>query len=212
MQVSTTEDAFLWVEGRDDQEVIWELRDRYGLPRNFRVKEAGGDRQVLRAFYEEITAADRRAVGIVIDNDQPNRWQSITDRIRRTGYNYPIPKTAAPQGTIIESEDEQAPRLGIWLMPDNKTEGDLEHFVYRMILPEDSLVPFANRVLDEIEAAELNRYGHKRSKAFIYTWLAWQTEPGSTLRKALQTNILDIHLPDVTLFADWLNRLFNPQT
>jgi adenylate kinase family enzyme len=127
MTFSTKEDAFLWVEGKDDKEFVWELRDQHKLPRNFRVKEAGSVSELLSAFELELTGDKCRILGLVLDaNKSKNgRWQSITNRIKRTNPNYTLPLEPNPNGTIIEPPDAYAPRIGIWIMPDNQADGAL---------------------------------------------------------------------------------------
>lgn len=208
--ITTKEDAFLWVEGKTDQDVVWELRKQHKLPETFRVQRAGSISELLKAFDEELLADDRRVIGLVVDanGNREGRWQGIIDRIKRANLKYDPPLTPNPTGTIIDSPDPYAPRIGVWLMPDNQTNGALEDFVRECILQGDNLVGYAEKILDEIEAKELHRYKYQRNKAFIYTWLAWQEEPGRPIRTSFQKGVLSADAPIARTFVEWLDRLF----
>ncbi|MCB8952025.1 MAG: hypothetical protein H6650_08430 [Ardenticatenales bacterium] len=78
----------------------------------------------------------------------------------------------------------------------------------RFLVPQmDPLAPFANNVLDELEARELNLYAKQRSKAFIHTWLAWQKTPGLPMGRAITAKALSDDSPLVLDFVAWLNHL-----
>ena len=70
------------------------------------------------------------------------RWQALTDRLNRLRqedhFDLPVlPDKPEPSGTIIEGRL----RIGIWLMPDNSSIGELEDFVGSMIPCGDPVWP-----------------------------------------------------------------------
>jgi hypothetical protein len=148
----------------------------------------------------------------VLDADQNlmRRWQQVLTVIEKVSSGYVLPSQPDPVGVIIPAPDDYKPRLGIWLMPDNQNLGELEDFVAYLIADGDQLRPYALDVLSKIEAAKLNKYKHKRSKAFIHTWLAWQKEPGLPMGAAITAKALSADSPIALIFINWLNRLFNP--
>lgn len=215
--LSTKTDAFLLVEG-NDKHVILPLCQAHSVRETFTVRspkddqrQSGGIDQLLRLFEEELQASDRRAVGIVLDADTDNsrRWQSVKGRLGRTGLGYVLPDHPSALGTIIERPNEYVPRVGVWIMPDNQSPGDLEQFASLLIPDGDQLRPYANEVLNKIEADGRHLYRHKRSKAFIHTWLAWQENPGMPMGQAITARALSANSPIAHQFVDWLNRLFN---
>ena len=217
MSLQATQNAFLLVEGRDDQEIIWQLRDMHKLPRNFAVKtpkeilvKADGIDALLFAFRQYLKSGQTKTIGIVLDHDNENSWQRVLEPIQQMDLPYTIPSLPVSDGTILQSSIENVPRVGIWLMPDNQQLGDLEVFIRKMIPKQDVLVPFVDDVLNKIESENLHRYRQKRHKAFIHTWLAWQEEPGAKMRRSLQTKALSAQSPIAQQFVAWLNRLFNP--
>lgn len=212
MKVTTRTSSFLLVEGNDDRDVLSELRDQSGISRDwFQINVAGSKSELDQRFVEELLANDRQVIGIVRDADENinTSWQSVKDRIERTELGYIVPNTLSSTGIIIEPPSEYLPRLGVWLMPNNQIEGELEDFVRACIVADDSLIPYADDVLSQIELADIHRYKGKRSKAFLYTWLAWQKEPGIDMRKNFKQGVLSANSPIAQTFVDWLNRLFN---
>ncbi len=218
MKLNEPKNALLLVEGIDDQHVVWALCQSHTIIESFSVKrpqeqtaKADGIDQLFLMFERQLYAGGFIAVGIMLDaNSSLNgRWQSILNRIQNINPDYELPKIPDKTGTIIESPDGYAPRLGIWLMPDNQASGELEDFVSWLIPDEDELVPHAENVLNTIEADDLAHYRHKRSKAFVHTWLAWQENPGMPMGKAITAKALSANSPIAQTFVDWLNRLFN---
>jgi hypothetical protein len=212
MTPTTKTNAYLLVEGTVDRDVCSELRDIHGISRDgFTIQVAGSKSEIGQQFIEHLLADDRRAIGLVMDADAniSSSWQSIQDRIQRTRLNYSLPPNPDGSGLIIQPPDPYSPRIGVWLMPNNQTSGELEDFVCACIVESDPLLVYAEQILNDIEAAQLHRYRNKRSKAFLYTWLAWQQEPGSSMRTNFKKDVLSAYSPIALTFADWLNPLFN---
>jgi hypothetical protein len=46
-------------------------------------------------------------------------------------------------------------------------------------------------------------------KAEIYTWLAWQNEPGRQIHQAIKYNILNPNNPKVQGFINWFKELYD---
>ncbi len=219
MTVNSKLNAYLLVEGENDLHVISALCGKYNVPKNFEISfpkmtgaSANGVDLLLNSFRLQLrgSAGDTKALGIVLDADDipDQRWQQVTSIIEQARLGYIIPEQPDPNGVIILPLLEYQPRLGIWLMPDNKTVGELEDFVSVLIPSQDELSVYANNALNQIEQVNLNRYGKKRSKAFIHTWLAWQDEPGLPMGRAITKKVLSPNTPLAFTFIDWLNRLF----
>ncbi len=206
----------LVVEGKDDQHVVWGLCEAHYVPEVFAVKIAstqedsvdGGIDELLRGLPVRLKAPGLQNLGIVVDADTnvTARWQALLSRLSDAGYT-DLPVDPAVGGTIIEQEDK--PKVGIWLMPNNNQTGMIEDFATYLIPEGDALISVANRALDEIEALRLHRYPNlHRPKAFIHTWLAWQDRPGRPMGQSITARVLR---PDSTLaieFVGWLRRLF----
>lgn len=213
----TPQNAHLLVEGKNDLHVIKALCAYHRVPEAFDILEpigASGVESLLQQFRLKLREPDKHAVGIVVDadTDLAHRWQLIRKIIQQHSAAYQTPSQPNANGLVVPSPHEYLPRIGIWLMPDNQSSGDLEQFAAFLIPPTDPLRPYVRGILEQLEAANLHRYHHKRSKAFIHTWLAWQENPGQPIGTAITAQALSANSPLAIRFIQWLNHLFNPKS
>lgn len=147
-------DRLLLVEGENDLHVFLHLKGRLeqdeglGSMPEFCIDDKGAIDPLLESITNEVRVPDRRAVGIVVDADQtpPDRWDAVADRLREVGIA--APEEPVPGGTCIP-ESTHLPRIGIWLMPDNGSPGELEEFVRTMLPDGDPVWPSSKRILKE---------------------------------------------------------------
>jgi hypothetical protein len=194
------------VEGNDDVHVFYALFKKHSIPDSFEVIDAEGVDKLLEGLPIRLKS-DVNTLGMVLDanSDLNARWQTLTDILR--DEDYVTPATPGPVGTILSQPLK--PKIGIWLMPDNRLPGMLEDFVRFLIPVGDPLVPQAERILGDLEAKRLNRYpAHKRAKAFIHTWLAWQDEPGTPMGLSITKNYLSENPVLCQQFLTWIKNLF----
>jgi hypothetical protein len=203
----------LLVEGKNDQHVIWALCKQHDVSETFTVetpsKDNGGVDALIKSIPVRIKISGLTALGVVLDadTDVENRWNKIRGCLDQIGYSG-LPDYPKPDGLIIA--DEELPRAGIWLMPNNNLPGMLENFVSELIPENDLLSTKAEDILSEIESENLNRYSlSHHQKAFIHTWLAWQKIPGQPMGQAITAKVLSHDQPIAQSFVDWLNLLFN---
>ncbi|MGK7938611.1 MAG: DUF3226 domain-containing protein, partial [Crocosphaera sp.] len=140
------------------------------------------------------------------DQDLQARWQAIRDKLKLVGYDN-IPKNPCPECWIYEQEE--LPKIGVWIMPNNQLIGELEDFVSYLIPDDDQLQLKANEILDELEKFKINGYNNEdRCKAFIHTWLAWQKEPGMPMGLSITAKVLKNNPAIAETFISWLNQLY----
>lgn len=208
-----TPEAYLLVEGKEDQRVITHLCLRHGLP-TFAIREPGEDGgasgidELLAGITRRLREPHVRTLGIVVDADQDiaARWQALRARIAPFGYGS-LP--TAPDGAGWVSSEPGLIRVGIWMMPDNRLPGILEDFVAQLIPTGDALLGKAETTLREIEREGLRRYAAPQyPKALIHTWLAWQEVPGQPMGLAITARALSHDTPLAGAFVAWLRRLF----
>lgn len=98
-------------------------------------------------FQGRLTLSNIRpkAVGLILDFDAPNESEAnnrdiaVRDVIRQmqgTEGCWDIPSdftVLTPNGFIAEPADEDTPRIGVWLMPNNQDRGMLETFLQQLI-------------------------------------------------------------------------------
>lgn len=200
----------LMVEGPDDEHVVKHICGGRSLGNIEKIHQYGGKAPLLEGIGARLKESDIAALGILIDADTDLQacWQAVTDRLRRAGYGN-IPELPVPEGTLLPAPaDSLLPRVGIWLMPDNRVPGILEDFLRFLVPPNNALFAHVEDSVDNIPPEQRRFDDLKKPKATVHTWLAWQKEPGKPLGQAISARYLDPHLPAVDTFAKWLQRTF----
>jgi len=220
----------LMVEGNNDQHVMWNLFRL--LPESRRIfvckpgdkpdfEELGevklgsskgggadGDTELLKSIPARLDTSDLERLAVVIDSDAKGpkaRWNAIRQQLKNEGYEIST-EDPSREGTILElpSVNGRKPlRFGVWIMPDNQSEGMLEDFVAGMIRDGDDVLPLVDGFLESIRKPRFSRT-HK-PKARIHSWLAVQKEPGGPMGRAIAGDYLDTELPVAKSFLDWIN-------
>ena len=201
------QNRILLVEGQNDEHVVRHIRrhirDRHPSAPSFDIVDKGGINNVLDSISGEIKVSGRLAVGILVDANSTlmNRWKSVRDRIMRA--NIQVPTHPNPDGTIIEG----TPRVGIWLMPDNESSGELEDFVKQMIPTGDPVWPLSQQYIDGIPQANRKFADHKKLRAQLYDWLATREDPRQ-MGLAIKAHDLNVDGTLCKKFVAWLMALF----
>lgn len=199
----------LLVEGSDDEHVVKHLCGHHGLPQ-LEIANLGGIEKLIESFPIRLKESDVSALGVLVDadTDLQARWRSLRDHLLSAGYPK-APKSPKSAGTIWQAPaDTLLPRVGIWLMPDNKTSGILEDFLRFLVPAESPLFAHVEQSVAGIPAEQRRFSDLATPKAIIHTWLAWQEKPGKPLGTAITARYLDASVPQVTGFVDWLRQLF----
>ena len=195
----------LLVEGPDDKHVAIHLAHSSQDMPDFLVIDKGGISNLLRSIPLEIRVEGRVAVGILVDanDDLRSRWQAVTDRLRPAGIQ--LPASPSPGGTVIEFDGK--PRVGVWLMPDNESPGELEDFFAMMIPPGDPVWPLSKAYIDDIPE-EFRRFAQgKIPRAKVHAWLAARERP-RPMGSAIAAGDLDTNAANSLGFLEWLRKLF----
>ncbi len=210
-------DNLLLVEGKDDERVVHHLCEHHRVLKNFTVDDCGSVTQVLNDFPSHLRAYGvgvHRTVGVLIDANTRllPRWNSLRQHLEEAGYPPPPanpPKagfTADPPAADVRS----LPRVGVWLMPDNKGRGALEDFLCSMTGEQTRpLLEHARQSIAAIPAGHRLFPQKDQAKALLHTFLAWQQEPGKPFGTAIKAGYLDPSAPQVVEFVEWLRRLFD---
>jgi hypothetical protein len=214
----------LLVEGADDRRLVPELVElgcgleweRGGQPIVYVQEKGGIEAMLLRgAIAAELLESSRQALGMIIDaDDRPQeRWSSIRELLLADVVDLEpasVPQDPPANGFIAEV-DRTAPggarRLGVWMMPDNRSSGMMETFV-RSFISEGELCGLAERSCDEATRLGAKYKRVHRDKAVVHTWLAWQDPPGRQLHDAIKQRMLDPGFPPGQAFMQWFRALF----
>ncbi|MBE9048821.1 hypothetical protein IQ243_00030 [Nostocales cyanobacterium LEGE 11386] len=204
------------VEGKDDLRVIPELIEKNGITwvDNKKqpivlIEECGGYENITSdLIYTELQTGRRTHLGLMVDaDDHPSlRWQSIRNACLPSIPNIPeeIPQT----GLIMNIPDDK--KFGVWMMPDNIIQGMLETFLGYMIPQQgECLWQYACEVAREAKNQGATFKDSYIDKAEIYTWLAWQNEPGRQIHQAIKYNILNPQDAKVQGFITWFKNLYD---
>ena len=194
----------LLVEGQDDKHVVWHLQNTLAPELEFDCEESGSKDELLDAISVEMKQDERRSLGIMMDadDDLTARWNAIAYRLLDS--NVEASDQPEPGGTIIPGDL----RIGIWLMPDNSTPGELEDFVTKLVPEDDPVWPLAERYIDDIPS-EHRKFKGKESRAKLHAWLATRREPRK-MGLAISAKDLDAEVPVAGEFVAWLRALFGP--
>ena len=173
---------------------------------SFRIQDKGTLGQVLDAIGPELKVSGRKALGVLVDADDSlaDRWGDLSNRCRAANIDLPQQPTAT--GTILEPGNGR-PRIGIWLMPDNESPGELEDFVQTMVPSDDPVWPRSENYIDRIPVADRRFRPGKSLRAKLYAWLATRENPG---RMGAAIRVRDLRVDGVlgSTFARWLRSLF----
>ena len=199
----------LVVEGTSDQHAVLHLcrSARPGLERAFEFHDAKSFQGVLNTVIGYVNEGAMIAVGFVVDaDDEPEEhWLQVVNEIAKANNSIRLPSSPDPNGTIIPGE-VGSPRIGIWVMPDNKSTGELEDFATLMIPSGDPVWPLAQNYINGIP--QPRKFDNdKIAKAEVHAWLAARKYPG-LVGLAIREGDLDTSGQLAQTFLAWLARLF----
>ncbi|MDR3358351.1 MAG: hypothetical protein LBN96_05800 [Desulfovibrio sp.] len=198
-------------EGPDDAHVVMNLLFNHeleglSLKEHFMPKDKNGVDNLINTLNEELKATDLDRLGVILDADVDlaRQWARVTRVLDAHGcLNVPaVPDVA---GTVVETQEGK--KVGVWIMPDNRSKGALEDFVSGLIAENDVLWPKAQADVNSIPAADRRFKDTYLSKAQIHTWLAWQEEPGTLMGGTFSRKYLDPNHPQAAAFVNWIKRL-----
>ena len=173
----------------------------------------GGDTKIVESnvISNELNVARRKVLGLIVDADNScaSRWQSIRDACENSIPD--LPKDIPQQGLVHDTvkKNGKPVKFGVWIMPDNQTEGMLETFLAYLVKDEsEALWQYSQQVVSEAKSKGATYKPTHVHKANIHTWLAWQDEPGNQLHIAVKKKILDPQHPKAQNFVNWFKTLY----
>lgn len=162
------------------------------------------------------------AVGLILDFDAPNEGQAnnrdiaVRDAIRRLqdkGCRWDLSSdftVLTPEGFIADPADPDTPRIGVWLMPNNRDRGMLETFLQELI--PDNRSGLLDHARQSTDAAKEKHNAPflpvHRDKAVVHTFLAWMNKPGRPFGVSFQNGSFDSKANLACRFVDWMKKLF----
>ena len=205
----------LLVEGGTDKEVIPYLMEANGVewPDHPHypvcISPCGSVDEILKpgVIESELRASKLEALGVVVDanGDPVARWEQVRDCC---GIEFPDLPDRIPAGGL-QMVHSGGPRFGVWIMPDNRDKGMIEDLLVKLI-PEgahDLYELVRNCVAKSRDCGSPFREVH-RTKAEVYTWLAWQDPPGLRIHDAVKHAVLKPTAAQSRPFVEWFKTLF----
>ncbi len=181
------------------------------------VTNAGGKEEAKKAlkFVLDKEKDPQSNIGIVVDADSEtdnpaiDTWLSIKNILTNFGYT-DLENEPNPTGTIIIQDDK--PKVGIWIMPDNISEGYIEHFFQKLILQDDEHWIEASTITETFVIEGRNRFSEiALQKAKVHTWLSWQERPELPMGLALKdyNTLFDLEVELIQNFYNWFINTFD---
>ncbi len=181
------------------------------------VTNAGGKEEAKKAlkFVLDKEKDPQSNIGIVVDADSEtdnpaiDTWLSIKNILTNFGYT-DLENEPNPTGTIIIQDDK--PKVGIWIMPDNISEGYIEHFFQKLILQDDEHWIEASTITETFVIEGRNRFSEiALQKAKVHTWLSWQERPELPMGLALKdyNTLFDLEIELIQNFYNWFINTFD---
>jgi hypothetical protein len=173
------------------------------------IKELDGIEKLLKPglIEAESKTPGLKALGVIIDaNDAfDSRWSRVRERCRKVAADFP--DDVLPGGVIHVNADGL--RMGVWIMPDNRSRGMLETFLSLLLIPERvPLWNYANESCDRASGIAGCYTPAHRDKARVHTYLAWVEPPGLSLPYSILKRAFDARLPLAENFARWFMDLY----
>ena len=198
----TSPAKLLLVEGSDDVQVVRHLVSANIPDLHFEIWARQGVDELIRAIPLQYLAQGRVALGILVDADDnlAFRWNDVASSLRVVGVE--LPREPVLGGTIIDT----GKRVGVWVMPDNTSSGELEDFIFKMIPQPDPVWLRAERFIDDIPVDDRKFLEHKSLRAKVHAWMATRSRP-RPMWSGISENDLVLET-NSTAFLNWLRRLF----
>lgn len=214
------ERPLIHVEGSDDKWALIGLLKRNGVayapgdvensPINLpEFKAVGAVESLIEGIETAVSLKVEGIVGFVLDADASvlDRWRSVRHQLAIIGVEAPTDRPPS-EGFIGEASEYNNTRVGVWLMPDNEREGELEDLLRTLIEDEDPLYELAQTSTDEAKNRGAVFPPSDRHKAVIRAWLAWQKVPGKPYGQAMSSRYFRDNSPVADRFVAWFKKLY----
>ncbi len=194
----------LVVEGFDDKHVIKHLLVKSNSNLDFEMKDVGGYSQLLKSINPEVKAPGRERLGFLLDADEDlnGHWMKVKEELIRAGVA--PPDRLSRDGCIFGD----GLIVGVWVMPNNVSSGELENFVIEMLPVDDSVWPLAVKYIDSVPENERKFRIEKSDKAKLHAWLSTRKKPGR-MGAAIRADDLIVTNQLSKSFLRWLESLYS---
>lgn len=210
----------LIVEGKDDAIAISSILRQRGVDKplgykdedkykNEFVKSSKGFTNISKVLEIEIQNSEVERIGVIIDANEvgaKSRLQSIANVLEKFG----ITNKEATQDAGHYYTSANGLHVSIWIMPNNKENGYLEHFLSELI-PENhqDTWDYSSKAVDDYYHQNSDGLSQvKMQKSKVYAYLALMKNPGQSFGTAISAKYLDAKCAYLNPFENWFRRAF----
>jgi len=215
------------VEGKNDAYAIQTLLSEYDINNivlsKDRLKEGAilasnceGLPKLLSEIPVKLKDANIARLAIIVDADVNvlSRYHSLRDRISKAGISEINMSLALPPENglqVLVPMPDRDVIVGLWMMPNNLSQGNIEDFFKLLVADNDTLWAHAEKVVNTLPEKRFDKDTSKKntSKAIFYTWKAWQRDPGAPIGTLFKTKMLQPNAPVAQQFVSWLKTTLN---
>jgi hypothetical protein len=220
-------DRLLIVEGEEDEKFFSTVCRGigYGVQVQVRINQTRGKQKAIDTFastLKSLSVASDSRVGLVVDADQQAINSSDGFANTRTAINghltslsfKALAQASGTSGFLADANAKPKVKVGAWIMPDNRSDGYLEHFVSQVVAAAEAdryrfAADLASRVADgKHNGPPFNFKPHHRPKAELGTWLAWSDPPRMSLGAVASAGLLDQQHAQFQELMQWLRLLY----
>lgn len=194
-------------------------------------RQESGVSNMIRKIPLQIKQIEKESLGIIADangqdfNSPECPWQKIKSKLEEVLNldDINLPEQPYREGLILRNvtlkEDPTSTlHVGVWLMPNNESSGELENF-FAGLIPESNPTwtlakEYIGQYMESMEQTEARQGSfdtqnpYKVSKAEVYAWLATRKKPGKMGAAISQGYGLNFESELAQNFARWLEKLF----
>ncbi|MDM5179365.1 hypothetical protein PO883_19420 [Massilia sp. DJPM01] len=215
--------SILVVEGKSDEAFYTELCSSLAIKASIKVappKALGGRANnkegvfsLLPSMLNQLADGSLARLALVVDADFASEhglgfvrtYERVTNIVSHFGFS-PIRRPNI-NGLLFQNSDGLHD-IGLWIMPNNRDEGMLEHWIKASIVPgETQLMQDVEKIIDKLAAPKFKAL--HQIKAEVATWLALQEFPGRGMESAVKEKLLDeTSLPFLQLVS-WIKHIYS---
>jgi len=167
---------------------------------------------VLPTLLSQLDDASIDNLGMVVDADYRNEhglgFAHTLDKIREqvVAHGFSAEKRLQEGGFLFDHPDGLPP-FGVWIMPDNRSDGMLEDFIQKSVAEDqEALHLHASSIVGDLREPLFKQI--HRAKAEVATWLSWQKMPGERVESTVGDHLINLESPECRAFDSWLRAVF----
>lgn len=164
---------------------------------------------LLNELLDEVAPTKRLAVIVDADHKQEQGlgYQKTIEQVSKIAADYDFTLAENQANGLYFKHSDGLAEFGLWVMPNNRTDGMLEDFIKTCVTPnEQSLFDHAVQIVQNIPNPKFKP--HHNSKAQVATWLAWQKPPGHGLYYSVKDDLLNTNHALFQEMEQWLKKIF----